>query len=139
MTKEEFLLALRSKLTGEIPAQEIERNLHYYENYIQDAIRQGKTEAEVLEELGSPLLIAKTIAEASQAAEKQTYDTFLGEGYENRKERSGQFRIFSMPRWMSWIILVLILVLALTVLRIVIPVLVPVILVCIILSWFRNR
>ena len=60
MTKGEFLMTLRKKLAGEIPPQDVERNLQYYDKYITDAVRNGKTEEQVLEELGSPLLIAKS-------------------------------------------------------------------------------
>ena len=40
---------------------EVQSNLAYYSSYIDDEVRKGKTEEEVLEELGSPFAIAKTL------------------------------------------------------------------------------
>lgn len=65
MTKAEFLEILENKLTGEVDAEKVRRNLQYYNSYIDAAIRDGKTESQVLEELGSPLLIARTIIDTS--------------------------------------------------------------------------
>lgn len=39
----------------------VEDNVRYYQNYISQEIASGKSEKEVLEELGDPRLIARTI------------------------------------------------------------------------------
>ena len=62
MTRDKFLQELRIALQGRVPQKEANEQLRYYENYIIEESRKGRTEAEVLAELGDPRLIAKTIA-----------------------------------------------------------------------------
>ena len=61
MTKEEFLAELRACLSGKMSPQEIESNIDYYRAYIEGEIMKGRSEADVMEELGSARLIAKTL------------------------------------------------------------------------------
>ena len=142
MTKGEFLMTLRRKLTGEIPPQDVERNLLYYENYITDAVRGGKAEAQILDELGSPLLIAKTIidtygAEVGADTKKRSADYAYQR--EDCDDRETQPHIYRIPSWTGWLLAILLVFLAVTILRVLIPILVPVILVCIVVSWLRRR
>ncbi len=60
-SKNEFLQELRLSLQGEISPEELEESIRYYEEYFTIKERQGISEEEVLEELGSPRLIARTI------------------------------------------------------------------------------
>ena len=62
MRKEEFLEKLRARLSQTMSQQEVTAQIRYYENYIQEQIQNGRSEEEVLTELGDPLLIAKTLA-----------------------------------------------------------------------------
>lgn len=79
MTRDKFLQELRIALQGRVSQKEVNEQLRYYENYIIEESRKGKTEEEVLAELGNPRLIAKTIFDTcgeegyyeGQAAEKQ--------------------------------------------------------------------
>lgn len=66
MTKQEFLNNLRESLYTEVTSIEIENNIHYYSDYIDNEIRNGKREEEVMESLGDPRLIARTIIETSR-------------------------------------------------------------------------
>lgn len=61
MAKKEFLDQLKQCLYGEISTEKINDNISYYSSYIEDEIKSGKSEREVLEGLGDPRLIAKTI------------------------------------------------------------------------------
>lgn len=85
MTRYEFLEGLRAALTGEIPDEVVAENIRFYEHYIDEGIRKGRTEQDVLEEFGSPRLIAKTIMETWQSddtdlvTEEQSQD-YTGEG-----------------------------------------------------------
>lgn len=67
MEKEEFLRTLGGALSGEVPQHIIQENLRYYDNYISDEMRKGRTEADIIEELGGPRIIAKTIIDAAEA------------------------------------------------------------------------
>ena len=60
-TKEEFLDKLRASLKGNVDETVLYSNLNYYEMYIDNEVKKGKNEKDVLNELGDPTLIAKTI------------------------------------------------------------------------------
>jgi uncharacterized membrane protein len=73
MTKEEFISGLRTALTGEIPDNEVFTNIRFYEDYITD---KCKTEDAmiVINQLGDPRLIAKTIIETYQISHGPLYN-----------------------------------------------------------------
>ncbi len=68
MTKQEFLDELNQALRGEVSAEVVMDSYRYYSTYIEDEIRNGKSEEEVLEELGRPSLIARSIISAHVGA-----------------------------------------------------------------------
>ena len=61
MDRNEFVGTLRGVLNGEVPASVVEDNVQYYNNYISQEIAGGKSEQEVMDALGDPRLIARTI------------------------------------------------------------------------------
>lgn len=63
MKKEEFLQKMRDSLDGQVLDFIISDNINYYSNYIDNEISNGKSEEEVLNMLGDPRLLAKTIIE----------------------------------------------------------------------------
>lgn len=72
MSKNEFLELLRAALSGEIPDLEIESNMKYYEEYIRT--EGNKTsEEEVINQLGDPRLIAKTIIDTYQLSHEPMF------------------------------------------------------------------
>ena len=77
MNKIEFLNNLRAALSSELPANEIESNIQFYNEYITTNMSQ-KSEEEILQELGDPRLIAKTIIETYQISHGTSYN-----GYRN--------------------------------------------------------
>ena len=68
MTKEQFLHDLTVQLKLMVSDQLIFDQLAYYDNYISTEVRKGRSEAEVVAELGSPRLLAKTIIDTAEAA-----------------------------------------------------------------------
>ena len=65
MTKQEFLEGLRERLLEEGANVLVPENLNYYDSYIEEEKQKGRTEEDVLEELGNPALIARSILEAA--------------------------------------------------------------------------
>lgn len=63
MNKEEFLQRMQDTLKGEVSDFVIKDNISYYKNYIENEISNGKTEKDVLDMLGDPRLLSKTIIE----------------------------------------------------------------------------
>lgn len=88
MDRNEFVSTLRAALTGEVPDSAVEENVRYYNSYISQEIASGKTEEEVLESLGDPRLIARTIidTQTQEYRGRETYGSFDAEegGYGSR-------------------------------------------------------
>ena len=82
MSREEFLAGLRQALALEVSERVVQDNLSYYADYIEEECRKGRTEGEVLEELGDPRLLARTIISASSDAPGSTdYHQEAGEQF----------------------------------------------------------
>lgn len=64
MTKEQFIMELEQCLQGEVSAYELSDSLTYYRQYFEDEMHNGKSEEQVIKELGSPRLIARSIIDA---------------------------------------------------------------------------
>ena len=74
MTKRQFMEELRSSLEGMVSQAVIQENMNYYEDYINEQIRNGKNEQDVLNELGSPRLIARSIIDAKGEDDEEEQD-----------------------------------------------------------------
>ena len=69
MTKQDFLASLRSHLNGRIDAYEVEANVDYYSTYIEGELAKGRSEEEIMDELGQPALIAHTLIDSVKRRE----------------------------------------------------------------------
>ena len=65
MDKKEFLEKLTLALAGQVTRPVIEENIRYYDDYITEKLKSGMALSQILEELGDPRLIAKSIIEAN--------------------------------------------------------------------------
>ena len=92
MTRQEFLEELGSALQGEISQSRINEHLRYYDNYITEEINKGKSEAEVIIQLGSPRLIAKTLIDTSNASDKGYADQSYSEEYRHSEQSPKGFQ-----------------------------------------------
>ena len=68
MRKDEFFQTLRRALNGNVPPRVVEENIRYYDGYISDEVRKGRSEEEVIDEIGDPRLIARTIEDTTDGA-----------------------------------------------------------------------
>ena len=136
MSKQEFTDGLRSALSGRLSAAAVEENIRYYTEYIDTQMQNGKTEQEVMQELGNPRLIAKTIIEANQGdLGEEKSDCFYQEENNEPVEHK-------KSHWAAVLIAVLILLLCLflvfRVLSFLAPILVPVLLIFFLIKLFRD-
>lgn len=97
MKKTEFLKNLERSLDGQVPQELVVENLRYYNDYIRQEAKKGRREEDVLDELGDPRLIARSITDAEIAEEKEAgvwsedrvyasrgnYDDVILEGYDS--------------------------------------------------------
>lgn len=72
MNRSEFLNKLREALENDLSGPAVRENVEYYDAYIQSEIQNGKSEKEVLDMLGDPWIIARTII-SSEENEKGYY------------------------------------------------------------------
>lgn len=163
MNKQEFVDRLRMALNGRVSPGLVMDNVNYYEDYINTEIRKGRTEEEVLESLGDPRLIARTIIQTNGGDNRTGYrNTVYGNG--EYREAAGQnlhrsytedaddgygahqnklANVFAkLPAWV-WVILgilvvVLILSAVFSVLSFLAPVLLPILVVLFLVKLFRD-
>lgn len=77
MDRKEFMEKLQRALAGGLNSSMVAENMRFYQDYIDSEIRKGRTEAEVIDSLGDPRLLAKSIIEANKRA---------GESYGSNRE-----------------------------------------------------
>lgn len=91
MSKQEFLDTLRRALARELSESEVADNINYYWNYIEQQVASGKSEEQVLSELGDPRLIARTILQVDQQKEEAA-DPYYQNTVYTEDEPSGSYR-----------------------------------------------
>ena len=67
MTKRDYLAKLREYLSYELPERLVVKNLEYYSDYIDSEVSGGKNVSSVLDDLGDPQLIARSIIDAAKS------------------------------------------------------------------------
>lgn len=126
MKLQEFLEELKAALEGEIPQNEVDANLRYYRDYIRLQEQTGKEEAEIINQLGDPRLIARTIidtfrlnADPERRYEKSTekWNTqYYGEANREEADPNTYSKVFHMPVWLVKVIVIAVLLLIVSVL-----------------------
>lgn len=149
MTKAEFLEKLRIELSSGVTPQVLQDNLNYYSQYFDDEIRKGRTEKEVLDELGDPWILAKTIVDAQgeESVEDVIYDsdgrTYRGDS----ATEGGNIHVWSLDSWWKKLLVILVVVAVIVVIFAVIsgivsliaPVLIPLLVILLLVRMLRRR
>ena len=151
MLKEEFLDGLRRALSGNVEVEVINETIRYYEDYIDIQIKKGTSEATVMEQLGKPQLIAKSILDANANRYQSEYSESANKIYEEGAERYSRSKmghkgvqlIANMPQWLAIFLALFILFLFIgvigSVLSFLAPVLIPVGIILAVITFFKNR
>ena len=149
MNRQEFVAELRRAMSGNFSVAEIEDTAAYYEDYITMQIKKGKSEEEVLRELGSPRLIAKSMKAAGGNAGGNAgarRGTVGGAGrtagsdapYEEDVSFNGGMHMVRLPMWLVLLVVLLLLLAVLTILFHLLIALLPIILVTVgIITLYR--
>ena len=138
MDRETYLRELRIALQGQISQEKVNEHLRYYENYIIEESRKGRTESQVMEDLGNPRLIAKTIIDTT---DKVYTDQ---QPLEEEEQKSGRHRrkIFQVVKLTGFFaVLVLMLLLIAHVAFLLLPIFLPIMIVAgiVYFLFFSNR
>ena len=105
-------------LAGGLDSAQVAENVRYYQEYIDSEVRRGRSEREVLDQLGDPRLLAKSIIEANKRAgasygSNLEYDEEIAADPQNTgwdgAEASG--RKIVMPGWLIMLIITVVVLL----------------------------
>ena len=158
MNKKEFLDILYEQLSGQMPEGNIAAHVQYYRSYIEEEQRKGRSEGDILNELGDPRLIARTLldTEASASGNPQTTEYYSESydnrsagynGYENSDSGHGKVKQHSfhldLTTWYGKLAVILIaavvIILLCTVLSVLIPIMIIAGVIMYLISQFRKR
>jgi uncharacterized membrane protein len=162
MDKRMFLEILKQALDGEVTSDVIEQNIRYYDQYI--SAQTVEEEMKILELLGDPRLIARTIIETDRAARQKgkfsgnrsnydynyanSYADDETENYDEKSSNPNNKNIFKTNlKWYHKLLIVLVILITIILIvfigRLIIGFLfafgLPIILVLLIMSLFRRR
>lgn len=148
MNRSEFLQRLREALENDLNGSVVQENIDYYNNYIASEVRNGHLEDEVIQELGDPWMLARTVIDAS-GTEKQEY---LHESQEHQRKNGTEsaqrsMYIFGLNTWWKKLLaIVSIVLIVITVFSIitgivslVAPILLPILMVVIVVRIISRR
>ncbi len=86
MLEKEFLEELENALSGSLSPALVNENIRFYEEYIETEKRKGRNEWEIMDELGDPRLIARTIIDTADESEKRGAPSLSGRQEERRTQ-----------------------------------------------------
>ena len=157
MSKTEFLDILYNQLSGQMPEGSVAAHVQYYRNYIEDEQQKGRTETDILNDLGDPRLIARTLLDTEVGAGNpqngSTYSATYNEAdsdynkYDSSDSARGHVKKHSfkldLSTWYGKVAVILIaavvLLLLVTILGILIPVVIVAGVIMYIISQFRKQ
>ena len=157
MSKTEFLDILYNQLSGRMPEGNVAAHIQYYRNYIEDEQQKGRTETDILNDLGDPRMIARTLLDTEVGAGNpqngSTYSAIYNEAdsYYNKYDSSDSARghvkkhsfKLDLSTWYGKVAVILIaavvLLLLVTILGVLIPVMIVAGVIMYIVSQLRKR
>lgn len=119
MTRREFLEKLREALSNDLNNQVVQENVRYYESYIAEEVNKGRSEEEVIAEMGDPWVLAQTIIDMADGTggyqeEYSTYETTNSQrtnnqGYDRGYGSTGRssVHVFGIDSWWKKLLLIL--------------------------------
>lgn len=144
MDRTEFIEILRSQLTGQVQEGRAAAHVRYYEDYIQTQISSGRTEAEVIAELGDPRLIAKTLIDTNVEDKSDIYDD--DQEYtrtEDKQNTTVKKRRIDLSTWYGKALVIIcaaaVVVVLIAIIGTVLPFFIVFALIVYFLSWLKKR
>ena len=149
MTKNEFMIKLQEALENDLDASAVRDNMNYYSNYIDDEIRKGRSEEDVLEELGDPWVIAQSVIDmpGQKNATEDYSDSYRSAGRSSEHQDSS-YRVhsYSIGSWWQKLLLILgiigivLIIVAVVggIISLVMPIVIPVLVVVLLVNFIRK-
>ena len=120
--------------------------MRYYEDYIQSQVRSGRDEQQVLDELGDPRLIARTLLDTdvdNGQLDYEEYSTYSDDKQNTQSSSRNHVHVWRFDTWYSKllgvVILLIVVFLLFHILVAVIPFFAVLALILFILSLIKNR
>ena len=148
MNRSEFLQQLRAALENDLSGSVVQENIDYYNNYISEEVRMGRTESIIIEELGDPWMLARTVIESLGGnSQGYVYEEEAGYNSGKRSNKQGTMHAVGVDTWWKKVLAVLIIVLVLVavgsivmgVISLAAPVLLPVLAVVIVFRILSRK
>lgn len=150
MDREEFVDKLQRALAGGLNSGQVAENVRYYQEYIDSEMRKGRSEAEIMDQLGDPRLLAKSIIEANKQAgasygSNREYDEEMSEDAQeaNRADATSGGKVVMLPGWFVMLIVTVVVVLIIAaVMRLLtffLPVIIVGLVILLIVKVFQSR
>lgn len=152
MTRTEFLEQLRHALQGNVSEQVVQDNVAYYNQYISEEVQKGKREEDVLQMLGDPWILARTIIDASDGTDQEVVYESGKSSYYSDSDRDDSYgrqnvHVFGIDTWWKKLLLILFIVMIVVLVVAIVsgivsflaPVLVPLLIVMIIVRLIGGR
>lgn len=162
MRKNEFLSKLKEALENDLDSRAVQENMTYYSSYIKEEMAKGRSESEVIDELGDPWVIARSVIDMAENQSETTNTGNNESGYSNygygnnrtddssRQNRSsyggGNIHVFTTDSWWKKLIFILgiigIVFLVVSVIGGIVsflsPIIMPVIIVLVLVRFFQR-
>ena len=147
MSRNEFLIKLKEALEMDLSSQKVEEQIAFYRQYMNEEIGKGRTEAEVLEELGDPWVIARNILNTEEM-EESSEDRYEepNNAYEKSNSSHHNIRVFQIDSWWkkALVLLAVLGILCLVfsvvtgIIRLVAPIAIPVIVILLLVKIWKK-
>ena len=118
MTKYEFINKLKNALENDLSNSSVQGHVNYYNDYITSEVCSGRSESDVIAELGDPWAIAKTIIASETVASSNEENSYTSKeeeigsrgGYSNsygRTSNKPNIHIFGLDSWWKKLLFIL--------------------------------
>lgn len=143
MNRKQFMEGLRQALEMKMSKNDIEEQVEYYTTYIKSEVKSGRSESEVIDELGDPWAIAKNLNVSSGNDWGDTPETSKAEDFTSANFGGKVYT--SNNKWVGFLVIFVILAVLFTVLslffsivRLLSPILLPALIIYMILRLLRR-
>ena len=150
MTKYEFINKLQAALENELNSNKVLENVNYYNDYIDSEIRAGRSESEVIAELGDPWAIAMNIidTEGEGSSNYEEYSYMSSDDSQKQRSSNGpKVHVFGLDKWWKKLLLILgvigvvmiVFSIITGIISLIAPIIVPVIIISFVLKLLKKR
>lgn len=101
MTKQEFLSRLKEALENGLDNRTVQENMDYYRSYIEEEKATGRSEEEIIGDLGDPWVIAQSIINMAESRSGRENGYGSSDVFEDgrRREPNTQIHTYMVSGW----------------------------------------